>query len=125
MQPYLSFSWRQALKEASYQLGHSVRKRKKKRADLTKLRDSFHDHHCLICCYFRGDRSIFIYDMICAVLTITFHQLNIEITGVSSVMNVDKDFFFPTVCPLLLKLACKETIINASKLYNISLSKYN
>lgn len=52
MEPYLSFSWRQALKEASYQLGHSVRKGKKKRADLIKLRDSFHAHHCLVSYYF-------------------------------------------------------------------------
>lgn len=57
MQPYLSFSWRQALKEASYQLGHWVRKGKKKRADLTKFRDIFHAHHCLVSSYFRWDRS--------------------------------------------------------------------
>lgn len=95
MEPYLSFSWRQALKEASYQLGHSVRKGKKKRADLTKLRDSFHAHHCLVSYYFTWDRSMTINGMmyINCVKSYTSSTEG-EITGVSSVRKVTKFFFF-------------------------------
>lgn len=60
-----------------------------------------------------------IYGMICAVSTLTHHQLKMEITGVSSVMNIDQ-IFFSTVWPLGLKLALKETITNASELYKIN-----